>query len=355
MTDTAEFRPFPTLPPEIRIAIWKLVPQPVRMIGLLPSTRMWHHRNTTLEPDLDLVPEQEIPGLEEMEDMDRILTQRRFCFRYTCQPRQAAIFPPLHACREARSVWLPRFFRPPRRQDIGRLEIEFGTPFISYDVDLFTVLEAWPPIISTFSGVDERTEHVDSFICLDRERIRHAGLCSPCHGLSRVLRSLSIQELPSLRLLSMVELGPKPFPHPTRRSDLLTNPPSTMWPFGISSVDCQLRPLPVYAVETQSSLDQELQRHPASKSDEINRLYRQRLILRSLLWHEIRGAKLDSEMEMSEMWNAFLEYVFDRPNRPHCPLHLKGCGEFGHGKKDMTEWEPGFNFSRMSLIAQTDE
>ncbi|KAL7892720.1 hypothetical protein HDV63DRAFT_234296 [Trichoderma sp. SZMC 28014] len=37
-----------------------------------------------------------------------------------------------------------RFFQPLRRDQISDLNIQFDTPFISYDTDLFTVFGWWP-------------------------------------------------------------------------------------------------------------------------------------------------------------------------------------------------------------------
>ncbi|KAM0519050.1 hypothetical protein ACHAPE_004043 [Trichoderma viride] len=84
-------------------------------------------------------------------------------YRYVVQPRRYAIFSPLHVNREARAVWLPQFFQPPRQNQIEGLNIDFGTPLINYDTDLFTIFDGWP-LDGLENGIATGSSVVDGFI-----------------------------------------------------------------------------------------------------------------------------------------------------------------------------------------------
>ncbi|KAM0469383.1 hypothetical protein ACHAPX_010503 [Trichoderma viride] len=102
-------------------------------------------------------------------------------YRYVVQPRRYAIFSPLHVNREAPAVWLPQFFQPPRQNQIEELNIEFGTPFINYDTDLFTIFDGWP-LDGLENGIATGSSVVDGFIqgkIVRRDRLLNSGYLYP--------------------------------------------------------------------------------------------------------------------------------------------------------------------------------
>ncbi|KAK0615309.1 hypothetical protein B0T17DRAFT_498521, partial [Bombardia bombarda] len=109
-TRTDEFLPFKRLPPELRIIIWELLPQPTRVIGQVACGQccfigLRENECQATKPTLPMAI------CAKMHHPDWRL-------RVIVQPRTEAIFPPLHACSESRAVWLPRYYRPPRYIDL---------------------------------------------------------------------------------------------------------------------------------------------------------------------------------------------------------------------------------------------
>lgn len=124
----SEFTTFSQLPRDLRFLIWELVPRPTRIIGHLPCSKC-----------------SSKDGIERCAATE--YTDWRL--QYIVLPRHQAIFPPLHACQESRSVWLPRYYQPLRYLDLYEYDtnnvkipgynLRFNVPFISYSTDIITV------------------------------------------------------------------------------------------------------------------------------------------------------------------------------------------------------------------------
>ncbi|KAK4247258.1 hypothetical protein C7999DRAFT_14694, partial [Corynascus novoguineensis] len=189
------------------------VPQPTRIIGQMPCSVC--------------------SGIFKDEHAQNV--ERRLCvdtrhpdwrLRYIVQSPNHAIFPPLHACRESRSVWLPRYFRPPRHislRDFGyetdedsplrSCNLRFDVPFISYEADVFTIFHAWAQGdvgigIPLRTAVDRFTPVFGPFLGLDRSRIQQIGIGEDAEHLVEAVIKLDLNSLPSLCKLFVLCFGP---------------------------------------------------------------------------------------------------------------------------------------------------
>lgn len=138
------------------------------------------------------------------------------------QPQRHAIFSPLHVNREARAVWLPRFFQPPREQ-ISELNIHFDTPFINYDTDFFTIFDGWP-LDGLENGIATSSSVVDGFMqdkIVRRDELLNSGymysLANTIEGTIKAEKS-ALQRASSTWQMIPRKMG-WPFPEPNLRND----------------------------------------------------------------------------------------------------------------------------------------
>ncbi|KAJ5765322.1 hypothetical protein N7520_004881 [Penicillium odoratum] len=269
MNSLHEFTKFSNLPTEIRLMIWEHIPQPVRVVGYLPCAECWNsyklqeslRHETRRHCALDRHPEWKL--------------------RYVVQPREQAIFPPLHTCRESRAIWLSRYFRPPRYPTLIGGEgyaLRFDVPFISYEKDIITSWRAWTGEDIADRLVDNPLLSLDLFLGLDRAKSQHVGLGEIFERFSPAVTALEMPLFPQLRALSLLVAGPD-------------------WAAGhrwlempiifIQQVDCELRNLPELSLLHHPFFGEHLLRNPVSQlGPNIRPLHRYWKVLKALLWHE---------------------------------------------------------------------
>lgn len=340
MAPITEFPFFRHLPPEIRIKIWKLVPQPARVIGLLPPVSTWYRKYHYSEPPGDNSQEPSTDG-------------HSYHYRYIVQPRRQAIFPPLHVNREARVLWLPRFFQPPRRFQVSGLYIQFDTPFISYNTDIFTVFDGWP-LNGLENGIAYGDDDViDCFIGLERSRIRNVSVCQSPSSIRRMAGTIAINTLPNLEMFTILALGPCIFSQyePTidqhgdgsiaRTEDgSKARAEAEMPVVDAQRTSCEIYDLPTDIVQKHYFFTRIRVLQHMSLTDPI---YRYQTIVRSWLWHEMQIKNLDRTADqMEESWWEYMDYLFDDEEDGTCPMMLDGCGNQGHTRREMLEWELPF-------------
>ncbi|RFU75192.1 hypothetical protein TARUN_7051 [Trichoderma arundinaceum] len=355
----SEFTLFSRLPTELRIKIWESVPRPCRVIGALPPASDWYrHYFRAIGTRASSGGEDREAGF-----------QQRYHYRYIVQPKKHAIFPPLQANREARSVWLPRFFQPSRHSRVADVNIRFDTPFISYDTDIFTVFDGWPsrgiPDDTLFNDLPagHSNEPMDGFIALDRGQIRNIALCEISWNIKPFTNAIAIRELPNLKTLTIMALGPDASCEPKSLAsqgsggdiayslDVLE-----MLAVDIQRTTCEIHELPLELVHKSPFLNDARLRNPIILSPDIRPIFRYKTFMLSLLWHELR--QNNAAEAISQSWWAYTDYLFKhKPEDDKCPLRLGGCGEHGHTKQEMAEWKPKFdiNYKLLCPIEWQDE
>ncbi|KAK1251335.1 hypothetical protein MKX07_005890 [Trichoderma sp. CBMAI-0711] len=290
--------------------------------------------------------------------------RQQYHYRYIVQPKEYAIFPLLHANREARAIWLPHFFQPPHFCHMSGLDIRFDTPFISYDTDIFTVFDGWPStgipdgfLNPHLANADD--EPVDGFIALDRNRIQNVALCEIPGDIKPYTTAVAIRTLPSVKTLTILALGPdanwKPEPLASAGSggDLTYSlPVHEMLAVDAQRMNAEIYDLPLKLVEASPFFNDARLRHGVALSPNIRPLRRYRTFLLSLLWHELRGENAAEAVTAS--WWDYMEYLFGsgaRSNDAKCPLMLRGCGADGHTRREMMRWKPRFEVNYKLLAA----
>ncbi|KAL7900312.1 hypothetical protein HDV63DRAFT_393477 [Trichoderma sp. SZMC 28014] len=329
MEPITEFPLFRHLPPEIRIKIWKFVPQPTRVVGLLPPLPTWYQQYT-----------QEAPP--NSDDQGIAADDHPYHYRYVVQPKRYAVFPVLHVNREAREIWLPRFFQPPRRDQISDLNIQFDTPFISYDTDLFTVFDGWP-MDGLENGVANGSSVVDGFIGLERECIRNIAVCEFPKLIERVATAISINTLPKLEAFTILTMGPciySPFKPKLYRDGMgvIALEGYEMLVADVQRTSCEIHDLSKDVVRKHSFFNHARMFHPGSS---LFSLHGHQNHVRSWLWHEMQPRHLNrATSEIIRSWWPWMTYMLDNEQEGEektCPLTLEGCGEDGHSKREMRE------------------
>jgi hypothetical protein len=285
---------------------------------------------------------------------------QRYHYRYIVQPKKHAIFPPLHANREARAVWLPHFFQPARQSRVSDLDIRFDTPFISYDTDIFTIFDGWPsrgiPADAHLSAViaGSHDEPMDGFTGLDRGRIKNVALCEIPGDITSFTSAVAIRQLPNLQTLTILALGPNVTCQPenlaSQRSGGDSLPILEMLAVDIQRGSSDIHELPLDLVRESPFLNDSRLRHAIALSPSIRPLFRYKTFILSLLWHEFRQS--DAAEAISTSWWEYTEYLFeDSPEDAKCPLMLDGCGDEGHTRREMMDWEPSFETNYKLLCA----
>lgn len=329
MEPITEFPLFRHLPPEIRIKIWKFVPQPTRVIGLLPPVSTWYQQYfQETPPDSD---DQEISPDNHLYD-----------YRYVVQPKKYAIFAPLHVNREARAVWLLHFFQPPRQEQMSDLIIQFSTPFISYDTDIFAIFDGWP-LDGLENGIATGSSVVDGFIGLDRSRIRKIAVCEYPKLIERVASAISINTLPNLEVFTILAMGPciySPFKPKLYRDGLglIGLSGYEMLVADVQRNSCEIHDVSRDVVRSHSFFNHARLFHPGSS---LYPLYGHQNHIRSWLWHEMQAKNLNkAASQIVGSWWLWMNYMLDNEEEGEektCPLTFDGCGEDGHTKREMRE------------------
>lgn len=361
MTPLTEFHRFPDLPTEIRLAIWDLIPFPPRVIGLVPSATEWF-KNLRDGPAAALQLSSQL-GISASQDNK---AQQQYQFRYSVQPRNMPIFPLLHVNRESRQTWLSRLCLVPQRVSEvqakaqgrttpTRYMVQFDTPYINYEADIFVAYEAW----SAGQGRDrpaaidneERQGHanLDVLLGLDRSRIRHIGVNEIPGDAENMIQSLDFSNLPALQRLSFFTPGPDILSQDTPLEDSeLTDLPPSPWrelhPMNIPAMDCVVRDIPSSNVARHPLLNDRRLLHPLQISPNIRPLPNYTAFALSWIWHVMRGyVPGDANLEQARsVWWDYTEYVLISSDEAECPLAFEGCGEGGHGRREMLDWKPPF-------------
>jgi hypothetical protein len=365
MTSLAEFHRFPDLPTEIRLAIWDLIPFPNRIIGLVPSATEWCN-NSRAGPAAALQLSSQL-GIRALQEDTK--AQQPYQFRYTVQPRTAPIFPLLHVNRESRDMWLSRLYFVPRRlcevqgkatgrtsSSPARYMVQFDTPYINYDADIFVAYEAWstgqvpdhPAAIENEAGQGHAND-MDVLLGLDRTRIRHVGVSEIPGDAEDMIQSLDLLNLPALQKLSFITPGPDVLSQDTPLEDSeLTDLPPSPWrelhPMNIPAMDCVVRDIPDSNTARHPLLNDRRLLHPLQITPNIRPLPNYTAFALSWIWHVMSGfVAADSNLEQARsVWWDYTEYVLasDDDDDAECPLAFEGCGEGGHGRREMLDWKP---------------
>ncbi|KAL2171075.1 hypothetical protein VTG60DRAFT_3765 [Thermothelomyces hinnuleus] len=188
--------------------VWERVPQPRRIIAQTVCSNCHFPILGGMSPRIP-------PGLDKRK---RCIKRQHpdWRVRYIVQPRNQAIFPPLHACRESRRFWLRRYFRPPRYldlsdygyvpdeygQQVSSYKLRFDVPFISYEADVFTILGLWRKQLDVDVryprwGVDGFDRFFDPFLGLDRSRIQNVAVRDDSERLLHVVANLDFKSIPA--------------------------------------------------------------------------------------------------------------------------------------------------------------
>ncbi|PTB67770.1 hypothetical protein BBK36DRAFT_1115671 [Trichoderma citrinoviride] len=348
-----EFSPFPRLPAELRLKVWKSVPRPSRVIGILPPASDWYRHHFRYI------------GSRASRRAEEQSTQQRYHYRYIVQPKEHAIFPLLHANHEARAVWLPHFFQPSHFCNVSGVDIRFDTPFISYDTDTFTVFDGWPskgipedvflnPLLA-----DTNDEPVDGFIALDRNRITNVALCEIPGDMQAFASALAIRTLPNIQTLTILALGPDAKWEPESLAAAGSGVDITyslsvleMLAVDVQRMNADIYDLPLELVQKSPFFNDARLRHAVALSPNIRPLGRYKTFVLSLLWHELREEHAAEAVTAS--WWDYVEYLFGSgagSNDAKCPLMLRGCGADGHTRREMMGWRPRFEVNYKLLAA----
>ena len=346
----SEFHFFPRLPTELRVVIWNLQQEPERIVGLVPPREAWFSAKR-LQPT-------DAPGHE-----DSPLT-----FRYISQPRDLGVFPPLHVCRESRAIWLARVFQTPRQikaapslassPDDARVTVQFDTPFIHYESDIFTVLDTWVvrELFPNARGISDAAaaSPIDPFTGLDTMRIRRVGLCEIPYGTEHTVNALNIQSFPKLEEFSIIALGP----------DALTArvPQFEMPIVDLQCVDCELSTLSSETMHssrffTQARLDTRLVAWP-----DIRPFPKYEMLVKAWLWHTLlpgwllRG--IDRAAAGDQRWK-FMHDIVHQQRDEVCTLPFEVCAGDGdelsklsHTIAEILDWNPPFRVTNKFLCAR---
>lgn len=290
-------------------------------------------------------------------------SRQHYHYRYIVQPKKHAIFPPLHANHEARAVWLSHFFQPSHYCQVSGVDIRFDTPFISYDTDIFTIFDGWPsngipedvflnPLLA-----DNGDESIDGFIALDRDRIRNLALCEIPGDIKTFTSAVAIRQLPNLQTLTLLALGPAANWKPESLASEGSGGDITyslsvleMLAVDVQRITADIHELSLELVQKSPFLNDARLRHAVALSPNIRPLIRYKTFMLSLLWHEFRQPNVAEAITAS--WWDYMEYLFgNHPDDLKCPLLLHGCGDHGHTKREMVEWEPSFEINYKLLCA----
>ncbi|KAH6607196.1 hypothetical protein Trco_003509 [Trichoderma cornu-damae] len=352
LTET-KFTCFQKLPKAIRVKIWELVPEPERLVGWIPCVNCL---------SISSLPEKN------RQDEDNHLLERKRCMnenhpnwivKYVVQPRKDVIFAPLHACRESRKVWLPKYVRPPRHMFVESSDIlipvQFSVPFISYKSDTFTMFGAWSA--GTAFDIGHRMEApIEPFIGLDRGLIQKAGYCEILDLFLPASTLFDLNELPALKKLSLIALGPRgPAPTPQSFQPIYdVKSLVQMNPFHAQDYDCQIIDLVSPEAGENSIILNELRprRPPVDWFPESLKPFDGYYgYWKAWLWHVVKANANSMVKQNARCWWMIVNFVFaDNSNHTRtpedCPLFPDRCINWmSHKRSDIDNWEPRFEIS----------
>ncbi|KAL7920025.1 hypothetical protein ACQKWADRAFT_315131 [Trichoderma austrokoningii] len=355
MSTLTEFACFPRLPAELRIEIWKLVPEPDRLIGWVPCSNC---------EDIG----KQRPSCREEEEAKPLARQQcmadnhaDWLVKYVAHPRKNAIFAPLHACREARQVWMAKYFQPPRNVTVNvsgtDIPVKFNVPFLNYEHDIFTMFGAWSST-SVFDVGGPMEAPVEPFIGLDRSRIQHGGYCENMDQFLPASTLFEVNELPALTKLSLITMGPQPQADKQQQQE--PGVLMQMTPCTAAHHDCQIVDLmSPQAGENSAFVNESRPRaHRHTRQKAFDLFYDE---WKAWLWHV---AETDAhrlvKSNAATWWKVVKFYVAgnNRSHRPRtaddCPLHPDRCtGPAGHGRCVIDNWEPKYELSCKYLVEDT--
>ncbi|KAH0432483.1 hypothetical protein CcaCcLH18_06390 [Colletotrichum camelliae] len=357
------FTIFQNFPIEIRLLIWERVPQPKRLVGQVPcSTCSATFRSTE---DRNAKREHCIRA-----------THPDWRLRFISQPVGHSVFPPLHACRESRRVWLPQYCRLPRYVNLSNgdeshsraengdrtqpsYHLRFDIPFISYETDIFTIFDVW-----TRGQVDiapneplnpDPLEHIafDPFIGLDRKRIQHVALGESAEHLARTIISLDFHSLPLLRGISVLSYGPAP-------QLSLAHLNVEMRPSDVQNHRCKIIDVPQELVQSHKMFREGRLRHPQFEPrPHMRHLSNHVAVLKALMWHAAHTEIIGLRQESFSSIIAFEDFVLGalgqtNHDQTRCPLeHVPGCGLQGHECQEMVLWTMSFEIDFLMICEES--
>lgn len=238
--------------------------------------------------------------------------------------------------------------------------IRFGTPFISYETDIFCIFGHWNS--SVFLALrqmmrilrDDGSEAAffdirDPFAGLSRHRIQHVAVLGVTNQI--VLALFYIRQLAALQTLSILGQGPDiangqlhvPLPC-TNTADCLK---SGHWPtVVVQEADCEsfhLSTNPTIAYFQHSRLCY----HLLPTLSDTQTMLSDAIYIKGLLWHTRRNNWGPQDLLiLSDFIRDYVDYFFgDYTSQRTCPLELTQCDSEGKCKEKLSGWRPGFNMS----------
>ncbi|KAK1252454.1 hypothetical protein MKX08_003641 [Trichoderma sp. CBMAI-0020] len=350
MSTLTEFTYFPRLPVELRIEIWKLVPEPDRLIGWVPCSNC----EDICKQRPNCREEEEAKPLARQQCMEE--NHPDWLVKYVAHPRKNAIFAPLHACRESREVWMTKYFQPPRNVTVNvsgtEIPVKFNVPFLNYEHDVFTMFGAWSST-SIFDVGGPMEAPVEPFIGLDRSRIQHGGYCEIMDQFFPASTLFEVNELPALKRLSLITMGPQPQADKQQESGVLMQ----MTPCTAERYDCQIVDLvSPEAGENSAFMNESRPRaHRHTKQKKFDLFYDE---WKAWLWHVAEAdAHFRIKSNAASWWKVVKFSVADNGAHHHprtaedCPLYPDRCtGPAGHGRCVIDNWESKYELSCKYLV-----
>ncbi|KAK0652744.1 hypothetical protein B0T16DRAFT_443896 [Cercophora newfieldiana] len=313
-----------SLPTELCLMIWERVPQPRRLVGIIsnPSKRP---SNT-----------------------------------FIAQPRHLqAPFPPLHACRESRAVWLRRYSATPQHLTgtRGGISLRFEVPFVDYDADIFTLFRPLPhPDVPPDSDDDESL--FDPFAGLNRARIRNVAVGEEAEMVGFSAVALGIRSLPNLEVLWILSYGPWPGLHHQGGSGA----DYEITPEGSLQMECGILDVPERAVAEHRLFGgpERFKHLHFAPRPHVRPLRCFRKMLQAWLWHaENSTLALTGDVGRQDLF-VFEDFVLGGETgvgsdpSARCPLTgISGCGPSGHTLGEMTAWVLTFKVRHIMLYIKS--
>ncbi|KAL7916376.1 hypothetical protein GGI35DRAFT_36822 [Trichoderma velutinum] len=348
MTALTEFTCFPKLPTELRMEIWKRVPQPERIVGWIPCGKcrdICRRKSRSRE-------EQDGKPLARQRCMQT--NHPNWLVKYVVHPRKDAIFAPLHVCREARELWRTQYYTPPRQIIVNELGIDipvqFNVPFISYEHDIFTMFGAWSST-TIFDMESPMEAPIEPFIGLDRARIEHGGYSEILDLFFPASTLFEVNELPALRRLSLVTMGPQPQEDEDQEDGVLMQ----MHACVAENYDCQIIDLTSPEIGENSIILNECRPrrkpiHWYTKERQFDGYYN---YWKAWLWHVVEAQAHFLIKSNTVSWWTIVNFALaenpawnSSPSPEDCPLYPDQCsGPTGHRKCVIDNWKPKFDLS----------
>lgn len=358
-----EFTIFPQLPTELRLMIWERVPPPRRLVGQIACPGCYYSGRPRI-------------GIPELPGLKRICTQQRLhedCYlRFVdvTKNNHHAVFPPLHACRESRNVWLRRYHAVISRYSTpvlldgsqvsgGQQRQRFGVPFINYETDIVAVFRLYSELeVGTNIHGDPRAI-LDPFVGLDRTRIRHIAIGEDAESVGLTAILLGLQgSLPSLETLSILTFGPGSNFTLGYGTDDEQRERAQMNPETATIRHCKMADIPERAVDSFFGKERPFRRHFEPRPH-VKPLRCYREMLKAWLWHVEHLGEIRVQVQGQNMF-LFEDFVIGEDGSnpdpsARCPfVGIAGCGPTGHTHSEMMAWVPRFEIRHLFLYDKAD-